>query len=96
MLPSKRRHTGEYVEFGRVCWAPEDRFLGRNGFFNGLLARIIHEARPKSPQDVSCCVVATDSILDGVYGPDCGRIGPAALPDTPWNNLDSTFMNSPG
>ena len=59
-------------------------------------ARIIHEARPKSPQDASCCVVATDSILDGVHGPDCGRIGPAALPDTPWNNLDSTFMNNPG
>ncbi len=65
-------------------------------YSGAVLARIIHEARSNSPQDASCCVVATDSILDGVHGPDCVRIGPAALPDTPWNNLDSTFMNNPG
>ena len=68
----------------------------RRSFFIPLLTRIIHEARPESPQDAPCCVATPDSILNGVHDPASGRIGRGALPDAPWHDSDSTFMNNPG
>ena len=47
---------------------------------------------PKSPAD---CVIASNSILNGMHDPASVE-SHGALPGRPGSNLPSTFMKSPG